>query len=114
MKIAGNGLLNNNAAPVSFQLWATGAAGASQALQIAGNGALKGIVYAPNADVKINGNGDVMGSIVADNITVVGNAAFHYDESLADFGGTSPYGISKWTELTSATQRADFREDLDF
>ncbi|MCS6244059.1 MAG: hypothetical protein H2172_09415 [Opitutus sp.] len=75
---------------------------------------LSAIVYAPTAAVDINGNGDVLGSVVAKNITLVGNAAFHYDESLGDFGGSSPYGISKWSELTSAAQRADHKEDLDF
>lgn len=114
VKIAGNGLLNNNDAPASFQLWATGAAGASQAIEIAGNGALKGIVYAPNADVKINGNGDVMGSIVANNITIVGNAAFHYDESLANWGANNPYGIVKWRELLTDADRTAYAAPLSF
>jgi hypothetical protein len=108
VKIAGNGVLNNNVSPVTFQLWGTGVSGGGQDIQIAGNGALKGIVYAPNADLKINGNGDVMGSVVANNITVVGNAAFHYDESLANWGANNPYGIVKWRELTTATDRATY------
>jgi len=108
VKIAGNGLLNNNISPVTFQLWGTGVSGAGQDIQIAGNGALKGIVYAPNANLKINGNGDVMGSVVANNITVVGNAAFHYDESLANWGANNPYGIVKWRELTTAADRATY------
>ena len=114
VKIAGNGLLNNNVSPATFQLWATGVPGAGQDLQIAGNGALKGIVYAPNAHVKINGNGDIMGSIVANNITVVGNAAFHYDESLANWGANNPYGIVKWRELLTAADRAAYAGVLSF
>ncbi len=108
VKIAGNGLLNNNPSPVTFQLWATGAVGAGQGIDIKGNGALKGIVYAPNANATITGNGDVMGSIVANNITVAGNAAFHYDESLANWGGENPYGIVKWRELILAADRAAY------
>lgn len=111
VKIAGNGLLNNNDAPASFQLWGTGTA-PGQNIQIAGNGALKGIVYAPNADIKINGNGDVMGSVVGNNITVVGNAAFHYDESLANWGGNNPFGVTKWRELISAGDRATYATQL--
>ena len=108
VKIAGNGVLNNNVSPVTFQLWGTGVSGGGQDIQIAGNGALKGIVYAPNANLKINGNGDVMGSVVANNITVVGNAAFHYDESLANWGANNPYGIVKWRELTAPSDRATY------
>lgn len=110
VNIAGNGLLNSSSSPVTFQLWATGTG--VQTIELAGNGALKGIVYAPNANVKINGNGDVMGSIVANNITVTGNAAFHYDEALANWGGTNPYGIIKWRELLLAADRTIYTTAL--
>jgi len=90
--------------PEAFQIYGTKTSGV-QDIQIAGNGVLSGLVYAPQGSVKINGNGDVCGSVVANDITVVGNAAFHYDESLADFGGNSPYRISLWREITSATDR---------
>jgi hypothetical protein len=78
-------------------------------LRIAGNGALKVVLYAPNGAVTINGNGDVMGSIVADAITLTGNAAFHYDESLSTYGTTMPYGIAKWRELTTAGDRQAYQ-----
>jgi Tfp pilus assembly protein PilX len=104
--IAGNGLLNSNIQPTTFQLWGTSTSSFAQNIEIKGNGALKGIAYAPNANVRITGNGDVMGSIVANNITVVGNAAFHYDESLANWGGSNPFGVVNWRELTTAADRA--------
>ncbi len=118
--LSGNGVANgtNTATttttqqPINFQIWGTNTT--AQNIDIKGNGVLSAVVYAPAAAVFINGNGDVLGSVVAKNVTMVGNAAFHYDESLADFGGTSPYGISRWTELTSAAQRDDYREDLEF
>ena len=113
VKIAGNGLLNSNTQPVSFQLWGTRPT-PSQDIEIAGNGALKAIVYAPAADVDVNGNGDVMGSVVANNITLVGNANFHYDESLANFNAGSPYGITRWRELTTATERGWYASALNF
>ena len=46
-----------------------------------------------------------MGSIVAEAISVTGDASFHYDESLANFGSGNPYRVSKWKELTSAADR---------
>jgi len=103
--IAGNGVLNSNIQPTTFQVWGTNT-GTSQSIEIKGNGALKGIAYAPNAHVRITGNGDVMGSVVANNITVVGNAAFHYDESLANFGGSNPFGVVNWRELITDADRA--------
>jgi len=106
VKIAGNGLGNSNIQPVTCQLWGTNPSQAGQDIQIAGNGALRVVLYAPLGDVKINGNGDVMGSIVARTITLVGNAAFHYDEALADYGTTNPFGIAKWRELSTESDRA--------
>ena len=111
VKIAGNGVLNggNTAAtanqPSSFQIWGTKTTGA-QAIDIKGNGVLSGVVYAPQGAVKVNGNGDVMGSVVANDITLTGNALFHYDESLADFGGNNPFRVSVWKELTTSADRS--------
>lgn len=113
IKIAGNGILNGGTTlatanqPINCQFYGMKTSG-TQNIQIAGNGVLSAVVYAPQGSIKINGNGDVCGSMVGNDITVVGNAAFHYDESLAEFGGNNPYRISKWKELTSATDRAAY------
>ena len=106
IKIAGNGLGNGNTQPVTCQIWGTGAGATAQSIQVAGNGALKAIIYAPNGDVKINGNGDVMGAVVARLITLTGNASFHYDESLAHYGDNTPFGLTSWRELNTAADRA--------
>ena len=93
--------------PANFQIWGTSTSTTSdQRIDIKGNGVLSGVVYAPNGDVGIVGNGDVMGSMVAERIRVTGNATFHYDESLANFGSGNPYRVSRWRELTTATDRA--------
>ena len=118
--LSGNGVANGTSSattattqqPVNFQIWGTSTT--SQNIDIKGNGVLSAVVYAPNASLFINGNGDVEGSFVANDVVMVGNAAFHYDESLGQFGGSSPYGISKWTELTSAAQRATYQSKLNF
>ena len=78
----------------------------SNGVPSSGNGSLTAVVYAPNGDVTLNGNGDMMGAVVARNITLTGNAAFHYDESLADFGADMPYGVVRWRELDQADDRA--------
>jgi hypothetical protein len=109
-KIAGKGVANANVQPASLQIWGTNQSAGGQEIQIAGNGALRALVYAPNASVKINGNGDVMGSIVANDITLVGNAAFHYDEALARHGNNTPFGITKWREITTAAGRSLYND----
>lgn len=106
--IAGNGLTNTNARPVTVRLFGTGSADSGQSLQVAGNGALKAVVYAPNADVAINGNGDVMGAVVGRTITFTGNAAFHYDESLANYSDGTPFRVVGWRELNRAEERRDW------
>lgn len=112
IQIAGNGLLNANARPGTFRLWGTNTSLAGQSIDLAGNGALKAAVYAPNATVKINGNGDMMGSLVAREIRFTGNAAFHYDESLAVEEADAPFGVVRWRELTSAAERAAWSTQL--
>ena len=121
ISIAGNGVANGGAtaatanAPVKFQIWGTSTSTSTdQSISIAGNGVLSGIVYAPNGDVKINGNGDVMGSVVAEDITLVGNAAFHYDESLGNLGDGNPFRVAKWKELTTAAERATVASKFNF
>jgi hypothetical protein len=97
---AGGGGVANGAAPSSFQVWGTDVAGSPvQKVQISGNGSLSAVVYAPNADVSIVGNGNVFGAVVGKTINVTGMAAFHYDESLANLGGSNPFKISKWREI---------------
>ncbi|HEX7631269.1 MAG TPA: hypothetical protein VF388_03980 [Lacunisphaera sp.] len=109
VKIAGNGLANGNTRPGAVHIWGTSTSAAGQSVQIAGNGSLKAVVYAPNADVKINGNGDVMGSLVGNTVTFTGNASFHYDESLANEGTDTSFGVSRWRELTTASDRAKWQ-----
>ena len=112
VSVAGNGVFSGGSTaasannPAKFQLWGTSTSATRQSIAIAGNGVLSGVVYAPNASVRVNGNGDVMGSIVANDITVTGNAAFHYDESLANFSNGNPFRVGEWNEITSAADRA--------
>lgn len=104
LKVAGNGFANDNTRPSSCRIYGTNTA--DQDIHLAGNGALKAVVYAPNADVQINGNGDIMGAVVGRVVTFTGNAAFHYDESLAYEGDNTPFGVTRWRELTNAADQA--------
>jgi hypothetical protein len=111
--ITGGGVANGGVTagaanqPIDFQIWGTSTNTIQdQEISVKGNGVYAGVIYAPNAAVTMVGDTDVLGSIVAEDITVTGNSKFHYDESLANFGTGNPYRVSRWKELTSATDRA--------
>lgn len=104
--LAGNGLTNGNTRPATCQIYGTGTASSSQRIQIAGNGTLRAALYAPNADLTLTGNGDIMGAAVGRTITLTGNADFHYDESLANLDRDMPFGAEQWREITSGAERA--------
>lgn len=109
--IGGNGVANAND-PASFNLYGTlPSGGGSQSISVSGNGQLSAVVYAPNADVSMNGggaSGHIQGSVIADTIQVTGGSEFHYDESLSDQTGGNPFGVGEWSELSTAGQRATY------
>jgi len=119
ISIAGNGIMNGGTTaatanqPINCQIYGTKPSGV-QSIAIRGNGVLSAVVYAPQGSVSINGNGDVCGSVVANNISCTGNAFFHYDESLANFGARNPYRVSKWKELTTAAERSAYTSVLSW
>ncbi len=110
--------------PKDFQLYGTKPAsevppntGNYQSISIAGNGVLSGVVYAPNASIEMKGggtNGQVMGAMVGETITLTGNSVFHFDESLKDLGSSSRYSMSQWSELASSSDRQQYATELDF
>lgn len=77
----------------------------AQDIKIAGDAAYSGVVYAPNANVTLGGNGTVNGAIIAMNVTCNGGIQFHYDESLSQI--TEPgFALESWVELTGANKLA--------
>jgi Tfp pilus assembly protein PilX len=124
--LGGNGVINGGTTaatmnqPINFQLWgtkATSALGTPQSINIHGNGAFSGIIYAPFASLSLDGGGNsggLWGSAVAKTISVVGNQNFHYDESLANYGSNNPFGITKWRELVTAADRAAYASVMSF
>ena len=56
-------------------------------------------LYAPNANLSLNGSGEYYGSAVVKSVTMKGNTGFHYDESLADDPEYKQYIITSWIEI---------------
>ncbi|HTJ79573.1 MAG TPA: hypothetical protein VL357_11310 [Rariglobus sp.] len=123
VSMTGNGVVNGTSTvpnqPLAFQLYGTRSATTAasvgqQAIAIKGNGYLSGVVYAPNANVDVNGNGDTYGAIVCNQASMNGNGNFHYDESLATSLSTSAWSVSKWRELSTASDRNTYATNLNF
>lgn len=108
LDLTGQGVLNDEQNPEAFQVWGTAASGAGQTIKVAGNGDFAGVLYAPNADLEIKGNGNVSGAAVGENITLTGNAAFHYDLNLKNMDNDGSLSISRWVELRGSSEWLDF------
>jgi hypothetical protein len=104
--IGGNGLANANIQPSSFQIWGTDVHSAGQTIDLVGKGSLQAVIYAPNGDVFLNGDSDMMGSVVARDITLTGKAAFHYDSSLSNLNSHAPYGPGDWKLVTDPANKS--------
>jgi hypothetical protein len=77
INIGGNGIVNNGQ-PANLRIWYNGTGNT----QIAGNGNFVGVIYAPNSNISISGNGQEYGSVIGSTVQFNGNGAFHYDRSL--------------------------------
>jgi hypothetical protein len=66
---------------------------------LSGNSDLTGAIYAPEASVTLTGSAGIFGAVMAHDTTMRGNAAVHYDESLADIPPTRGFIIRSWNEL---------------
>jgi hypothetical protein len=112
------GIPNN---PDSFTLLGTrteaqvvASGGVMNSWTIRGNGYLSCVINAPNADVEIKGTSDTYGSLVGNSVYINGNGGFHQDESLKDSRKSSLWGLAKWRELSTATDRAAYATQLAF
>jgi hypothetical protein len=110
--IGGTGIVNGTDIPASMTLFGTKPTGSSQTIKLSGNGALSAVVYAPNATLEMKGggtSGEMRGAAIANNITIVGNYDFHYDEDLKDYMNTDPsYKMKYWRELVTSGERINF------
>ena len=105
IEASGNGMTNANAAPTTLQIYGTNPTPGGQTIRFVGNGSSSAAIYAPNATFQLRGNGNLFGAVVANTINLNGNAAFHYDESLGTTTSGNPFGIIRWRELQSSTER---------
>ncbi len=72
-------------------------------ISFSGNAAFIGVLYAPEADITLNGGGssntDIEGAIVGNSVTFNGHFHVHYDQYLANIGPVLGYVATSWQEL---------------
>lgn len=101
MKFNGNGYMNQNNVASTLQVFGvTPNSNASRSLQVGGNGDFIGVLNAPAYDLKINGNGSMVGTAIGKTASIVGGGGFHYDEALGALPapGASSYQYVSWME----------------
>ncbi len=105
MDIGGNGFVNPGN-PTTLQLYGMAT---SKSINLHGNGAFSGAIYAPTADLTLKGGGNsgvIYGSVVVKSYNANGGAAgkvwVHYDEALKQSGPSVGYRATSWQELPVA------------
>jgi hypothetical protein len=67
-----------------------------------GNSSFTGVIYAPGADLKLNGGGaniGLIGSSITKTIAMNGHYDFHFDEDLLTSGPSRGFVLDSWREL---------------
>jgi hypothetical protein len=100
VNLSGNGIMNLNEDATKFSIYGLPTC---DEIDISGNASFTGTIYAPQADVDLNGSGssiyDVVGAVVAKSAKFNGNFQFHYDERLGRVGGKAQYRVAYWSEI---------------
>ena len=105
VNIQGNGIINTSQQPSNLLLYGVqpAANAPTPSVTLGGNGAFSGAVYAPGANVTVNGGGNsgqVFGSVVGKTVYMNGVTNLHYDEALGLTGPVNNYEIASWFEDT--------------
>jgi hypothetical protein len=92
--------INSMGRAASFQYWGLPN---NKSIMMTGNGQFTGVIYAPNADMKLAGGGsgvqDFVGACIVKNVSVGGHYNFHFDEALGSSGPPAIYVIVSWLEI---------------
>lgn len=107
--ISGKGMGNLTRVPANLAIF--GMNPTHQHFDLGGNARWEAAVYAPNANLRLNGGGNeghMSGAVVGKNVTINGGSKFHYDEDLVDFTDAFGFALDTWQELLRAEDRIHF------
>ncbi|MEI8290595.1 MAG: collagen-binding domain-containing protein [Verrucomicrobiota bacterium] len=96
-QLDGQGMVNNSGYATNCIVYGKNNC---QQIEINGGSDFVGYVYAPYADITLNGNSDTSGAMVGNTFQINGNMGFHYDESLGGpQSGSSIFRGVSWQEV---------------
>lgn len=98
--VTGQGMGNRTQDPSKLVIF--GMNTVHQEFGLGGNAQWEAAIYAPNANLDLNGGGNsghMSGAVVGKNVKLNGNSKFHYDEALADFTDAFGFAMDSWTEV---------------
>lgn len=100
--LGGNGVINYGDAKDFFYFGLPN----NTSITFGGNGEFTGVIYAPQADVAMNGGGsgsnDFIGAGIFNSIRMNGHFNFHYDEFLGTLDNSRGFIITGWNEVAAA------------
>lgn len=99
VQIGGDGLQNTTNVPAKANVYSMGSA----AVELKSDVDFTGVLYAPNAEIQLNGNGNINGALVGNSITFNGNPKLHYDIQLGGSAASPYYAVKSWVELTDGS-----------
>jgi Tfp pilus assembly protein PilX len=110
INLAGNSIANQNGYAADLLLYGvTPTDGSARTAYIAGNGSFIGLLDAPAYYTIYAGNGDIMGAVIANTLTIQGNGSLHYDQALSTLlpalNDTYTYSFASWFEDNSDPAR---------
>jgi hypothetical protein len=103
-QVSGSGSMNGNVTVDSGRarnFWYYGLPGVTS-LTYGGNSSFVGVVYAPEADLTLNGGGNnngFIGASITKSITMNGHYNFHFDQDLLSAGPSRAFVVTSWKEL---------------
>ena len=108
ISITGNGMTTAGNTPSNMLIYGTvdpnNADNKTEKVDIGGNAAFYGAIYAPGADIKVNGNAGaaIYGAVTGNKVTL-DSAALHWDEDLLNLGATTSVVVTTTNTTTYAT-----------
>lgn len=115
-----NGTTTTPNNPINFKLLGTRAetdiAGgmSMQVFNVRGIGYLSAVIFAPNANLTVNGTGDTYGTLVGNRVDMLGTGNFHQDLSIARIRTSGMWKLLKWRELSTQSDRATYASEVAF
>jgi hypothetical protein len=93
-------IVNNTGLAGNFQIYAISPTDptATQTITISPPGNFAAAIYAPSADIHINGNPDITGAVVGKSFYANGNVSWHYDRALDLLGNLVDFRVASYVE----------------